>query len=513
MRNLVVCCDGTWNTAEQEQAGVPIPTNVVRLYNAVAPTNGNGIEQIKYYHPGVGTEGGWWERLAGGAIGIGLDKNIMSAYRWLGTAYQAGDNIHLFGFSRGAFTVRSLAGMIAKCGLLDLRGVADDEVWRRVADAYHEGYRVKAAKRADWAGDWPFHEDEAGQPVETTFFLGVWDTVGALGVPDDLAIFNLIDDPQRFAFHDTKLSERVEHARHAVALDEHRASFTPTLWQTGAHADLKQIWFPGVHSDVGGGYPETGLSNGALDWMMEEADAQGLAFHPGMREQVRRGRNPRDVLHRSDTGAFELLQTQPRSVPPIEKKGVPHHLHPSVLERRDDPPITQAPYRPTSVLAAGEQAVVDVFAREPWNQTGLYFEQGGRYEFAATGQWLDRDIPSGPDGKGDGDFHAGEIVRFAATLWGKAETAFRKLTDNELADFKGTRRREDMPWFALVGVIANGGNPRADGTPEPHETFEIGAGGTHTAAKAGYFYAYANDAWHFYDNNRGSVSLTVKRLS
>lgn len=107
MRNLMVCCDGTWNTAEQRHGGVPVPTNVVRLYNAVADKN-EGVEQLKYYHPGVGTEPGFWDRAMGGATGKGLDDNIKSAYHWLCRHYRPQDRIYLFGFSRGAYTGRSL---------------------------------------------------------------------------------------------------------------------------------------------------------------------------------------------------------------------------------------------------------------------------------------------------------------------------------------------------------------------------------------------------------------------
>ena len=201
MRNLVVCCDGTWNTPDQEQNGVPVPTNVVRLYNALAEKDAVGSEQLKYYHSGVGTEGHWWDKVAGGSVGSGLGKNIQSAYKWLGCNYQAGDRIFLFGFSRGAYTVRSLGGLVLNCGLLNLVDVPEEEVWTRVEAAYSRGYR-KGQNQSKWAGSWPFHATPDDAPVPI-YFLGVWDTVGALGVPDDLAILNLLDDPAKYSFHDT----------------------------------------------------------------------------------------------------------------------------------------------------------------------------------------------------------------------------------------------------------------------------------------------------------------------
>lgn len=510
MRNLVVCCDGTWNTPDQKEAGVPIPTNVARLYNAVAAQDAAGEAQLSYYHSGVGTEGNWLDRVAGGSVGAGMGKNIQSAYKWLGVNYRPGDRIFLFGFSRGAYTVRSLAGMILHCGLLDLAadGLSDDELWARVETAYASGYRGRE-ERAGWAGDWAFHDDSAGTAV-SIYFIGVWDTVGALGVPDDLALLNMIDDPARYAFHDTRLNDRVLNARHAVALDEMRGSFIPTLWtDIEQRPNAKQVWFPGVHSDVGGGYAETGLSNIALGWMMDEAAKLGLAFGGGMREQV--VGDPQGVIHDSCTGIFKGLRTQPRSVPPIRAgEGT---LHPVVLERQESPPITQAPYRPTICLKTDETREISVYAGPHWNDTGIYLEGGARYRFAASGQWIDRSIRCGPGGTNDGKFQVGELVQMAGSLLGQMEKLFKWAADNHSADFTGTKREEDYPWFALIGAVANGGNPGTDGTPAPHQIFLIGDGCEFSVETGGYLYCFANDSWHLYGNNRGSVNLRVLRLA
>jgi T6SS, Phospholipase effector Tle1-like, catalytic domain len=516
MLNLVVCCDGTWNTPDEKHDGVPVPTNVVRLYNAVADRDGAGNPQPKYYHPGVGTDGTWWQKVLGGSVGVGLDKNIMSAYRWLGAQYQPGDRLFLFGFSRGAFTVRSLAGMIAACGLLDLSGLPDPEVWNRVEVAYRQGYRNKQPVQL-WAAGWNFHQGDAQGESVPIHFLGVWDTVGALGIPNDLAILNLLDDPKKYAFHDTDLSSSVLNARHAVALDEERASFTPSLW-AGIEGDarIKQFWFPGVHSDVGGGYPEKGLSDGALQWMMDEAGQLGLSLHPGMSGQVRP--DPTDVLHDCVSGVFKAFRTQPRSAPPVTQQNPSGTVHPSALQRQRNPPIAQAPYRPTILLGPGEETSFPIYAAQHWNGTGLYLEAGARYAFTATGEWMDAHIKCGPTGPQEGQLQLGELLQHAGSLLGDVEAAYKNLTNNPEADFIGTKREEAMPWFSLVGVVANGGNPQNDGSPEPHETFMIGNGCEHpaqpeeTISKPGYLYCFANDAWHFYGNNRGSVMLTVRRL-
>ncbi len=511
MKNLVVCCDGTWNTPDQSEHGVPSPTNVVRLFNCVTDRAADGVPQEKYYHPGVGTGSNWWDKLAGGGTGIGLSRNVMSAYKWLAERYEPGDRIYLFGFSRGAYTVRSAAGMLASktCGLLKLDGLDDPTIWARVERAYQRGYRERKDRPA-WAGGWEFHEVAPGDSRIPVHFLGVWDTVGALGIPDELAILNLLDDTRRYAFHDTKLNDRVRHGCHAVALDERRLSFAPTLWTGIEHRpEIKQVWFPGVHSDVGGGYLETGLSDGALEWMMDEAAAQQLGLHPQMRQQVRS--DPQGVLHDSRTGLYRAMRAQPRNLPELDRRNCPALLHRSVFSRLDNPPITQAPYHRSLRLAPGEERVFPIYAGEPWNETGLFLGADEEYEFTATGEWMDRDIKCGPTGTRDGKFQAAEIAHLAGSLWGKVEGAFKKLTANAQADFRGTKRVEDLPWFALVGFIANGGEDD-EGRPILPEIIPIRDGINRTIRRPGYLYCFANDAWNFYDNNRGSVRLTVRRI-
>jgi hypothetical protein len=274
-KRLIVCCDGTWNVADQAIAGRPCPTNVTKLALSVAPEDSAGVRQRVYYHSGVGTSRR--ERLRGGAFGAGLGRNVFDAYRFLIDNYEAGDELFFFGFSRGAFTARSLAGLVRNCGIL----------------------RPGNASRLDDA--WALYRSSADMPsgvASTLFrgaysheprirFIGVWDTVGALGVP--------ILGPRwlqpvvrrlnrRWEFHDTKLSTRVDGAFHALAIDERRAAFEPTLWhqQPGAAGqELKQVWFTGVHCDIGGGYPDTSLSDIALLWMADRARQYGLEFLPG----------------------------------------------------------------------------------------------------------------------------------------------------------------------------------------------------------------------------------------
>lgn len=514
MANVIVCCDGTWNTADQKDGGVPCPTNVAKIHNAIAESGENDVKQIKYYHPGVGTDGGKLDRVLDGATGDGLDKNIKSAYKWLAQNYHPDDKIFICGFSRGAYTARYVAGMVCSYGLADFSSVtpSDDQMWAWV-DRIYDADR-KSADPSTLA-DIPFFNTPAGEsgtdrtPIH---FLGVWDTVGSLGIPDDLALLNLIDSVENNQFQDTALSDTVLHARHAIAMDERRQSFTPTLWQNAAkHADAKQIWFAGVHSDVGGGYVQTGLSDITLQWMIEEAKAQGLCFRPGIDAQIHP--DPRGVLHDSAVGVFAALKTLPRSAPLVADTGVAaSKLHKSVVDRGRNPPIAQTPYWNTHVLQPGESIAVDVFALQHWNETGVYLEKGAEYSFEATGQWIDGDIKCDPAGGTDGRFHLGAVAQTAASALGQAEQLYRKLTKNEQADFWWTKRLEQYAWFALVGVIANGIGTDENGNPAPHETFLIGNGrDAYRPAESGYLYCFANDAWHAYKNNRGSVRLVIRR--
>ena len=262
MRRLIICCDGTWNTAEAKTI-----TNVTYMARAVAPTAFDGTTQVVFYDPGVGT-GNLLDRVSGGAFGDGLDQNIVDAFRFLVYNYSPGDEVFFFGFSRGAYTARSAVGMIRKCGLLQKRH-AD-----RVDDAY-ELYR-KRDESPDGDAATKFRADFSSPPFDIDF-LGVWDTVGALGIPlTGFRWFTRRDDQ----FHDTKLSRMVKRAFHAVAVDERRGPFAPTLWekQPDPTQIVEQAWFAGVHADVGGGYEDRTLANITFQWMAKRAYDAGLEF-------------------------------------------------------------------------------------------------------------------------------------------------------------------------------------------------------------------------------------------
>jgi uncharacterized protein (DUF2235 family) len=265
-KNLVMLFDGTWNKpAEfQQDPGSKCDTNVRRFYNSVETFADDGRTQVAFYDFGVGTE--WLNIVRGGAFGRGLDEHIRNGYEYLCRNHETGDQVYVVGFSRGAYTARSLVGMIRNSGLLK------DVTKERLDEAYG------LYRRRDRSADTPEAIAFRGQhsrEIEIEF-LGVWDTVGALGVP--LTAFEDLND-ERYGFHDTMLSRIVKNAFHALALDEHREPYKPTFLtqQDDAHEQrLEQVWFAGAHSDVGGGYPEQPLSDPPLRWMQDRARECGL---------------------------------------------------------------------------------------------------------------------------------------------------------------------------------------------------------------------------------------------
>ena len=513
MKRLIVCCDGTWNNPDQEDNGIPAPTNVFKMYNAITDRGPDQVEQVKYYHPGVGGEGGILDSILGGAVGVGISRHICSAYHWLGSNYAEGDEIYLFGFSRGAFTARSLGGFLGR-GLLDLRGLQPADSWSRVKVAYDQGYRSKDVQPADWADDsWQFFHQRAAPPIH---FIGVWDTVGALGVPDDLEICNFFDDSTKWGFHDTNLGAHVKTARHAMAIDEIRSCFSITRWANAAqHQGARELWFPGVHSDVGGGYSDCELANGALLWMMDESGNRGLQFRDHIRETIKA--DPLGVMHNSYKGAFAKLRSRPRNIPAMVAQNK-LQFHPSALERQKVSPLSYPAYHPTTILGPGASHSVDIFANTHWNFTGIYLEAGRSYTFSATGQWQDSKDTCDWQGTEDGNLTTGDIIRATSSFLGTFEGIFKKLSQNSATDFLGTKRVEGMNWFTMVGAIANdAGNGAAmtvanDGSPVPHQYVDL-VGHEEvplTVADPGYLFCFPNDVWSLYGNNRGSVRLTIQ---
>jgi uncharacterized protein (DUF2235 family) len=348
-KNIVICADGTGNTTIKGRG-----TNVFKLYEAV-DENGHELDpslpqQAAIYHDGVGTESLKWIRFVTGATGWGLSRNVKQLYGELARVYDPGDRIFLFGFSRGAFTVRTLAGLIVTCGILNPDKYSTNVAFHRAIDEAYTAYRCKyqtlvskwlhgvrtvhsAELRKRFSENIPGFTDPTQHVIE---FIGVWDTVDAVGVPFRIA--DMINSVfYAFKFPDLALSPHVGHACHALALDEQRQSFTPVLWHEGNSERperIQQVWFAGVHSNVGGGYPRQGLSFVSLDWMMTEAERHGLRFLPAVRYAFRVGADVHDRLYDSRSGLGVLYRWAPRDVLAIcRAHGIDPKVHHTVYDR------------------------------------------------------------------------------------------------------------------------------------------------------------------------------------
>ena len=308
-KKIVFCADGTWNRPGDEPTDDSAPTNVWKLFSALA---GDAVResgsryvkkkdgQVALYVDGIGTTRSRLVNWFQGAVGAGVSSKIADGYLFVSRNYVPGDDVCIFGFSRGAYIARSLAGLVSQCGLLKLTGQdwrdeANAEIAvrrffeRKTAFGQHQSQTTASsfdhfatrferwgvsplARLMRWGGRYFSFSDSIERPCSIAM-VGVWDTVGSLGVP-----VGLLDKASEklFEFRDLTLSANVQCGYHAVAIDEFREAFQPTLWES--RESIEQVWFCGAHADVGGGYPSVGLSDCALRWMMRRAQRHGLQF-------------------------------------------------------------------------------------------------------------------------------------------------------------------------------------------------------------------------------------------
>lgn len=523
-RQIVVCLDGTWNDPTEQ-------TNVYKLFRRLPgaeqpiPQGGALRAHLRKEHPGllglylegVGATGRS-QGLLGGSLGLGLHDRVIDAFILVSQIYRPGDKLWIFGFSRGAWSARSLAGFIAKAGLLDDALAADaparaEGLWLR----FKEG-RVAAQGDAFWQG-------RGTTPIR---LVGVWDTVGALGIPffNGLRIVDQMES-RLFEFADLDLDPRVEFGRQALAIDETRFDFTPTLWNP--RAGIVQVWHPGVHGDVGGGYNHTGLSDGALQWMIDAVNglAAGLQLPLAQAGEAFR---PDPLEDRHDEARKRVWQLRPRQ-PRVIAADAP--LAPAVLQRlagRADyrpaalrPVLCCAAYYqadaappaeclipvrealPTRRLAVTEEADALVFAQKWWNAAGIEVKAGERYAIIASGHWTDRE-------------HQVDAAGYAS------DSTLLRLAEH-------SRRLESAPWFALVAAIHDDvalelknpttgnfvtgaaesfirGVTRADAAAQ---LIALGPTAECTVDRDGFLYFFANDSAFAYSNNAGCLDVRIVR--
>ncbi|KAK5064731.1 hypothetical protein LTR84_000565 [Exophiala bonariae] len=286
-KRLIVTCDGTWLDADNglSNGQKQIPSNVSRIGWAIKDTSRDGIPQVVNYQAGVGTMGGRASRTFSGATGFGLKENMREAYTYLAINWKAGDEMFLMGFSRGAFTARSIGGMIGALGLLTRAGLPFfNEIFEDWEHRFDERYESKYPE-TPFPDKGPFDQHYVDELVKRGLTIMnvpikaicCWDTVGSLGIPKTGLLSSIgIVNPgvHEYEFYDTRLHPCIENAFQALALDERRSPFSPALWEKrdNDRTNLVQCWFPGVHSNVGGGYEDQDLSNITLAWMMSKLE-------------------------------------------------------------------------------------------------------------------------------------------------------------------------------------------------------------------------------------------------
>lgn len=375
MKRLVFCFDGSWN-----RLSAPNPTNVVITAQSVSPVAKDGMRQIIHYDPGVGT--GVNDKWTGGLFGGGLIDKIVDGYTFLVFNYEPGDEIFVFGFSRGAFTARAFVGMVRQVGILQRKHAT------RIGDAVElykqhkpgDGHDTEPLLRfrAEFSPQLCIDEEEdawrvANLPGYKTGaaavlrikYVGVWDTVAAIGVPTDLFFAKYANKDEQY--FDSDLSPLVVSARHAVAIDEDRTTFAPTLWPNfedlnaslgyppaAPDAPYQQKWFPGHHGSVGGGGDIRGLSDRALVWILDGAERMGL-------EVDRDPESPLFAVRPDDLAPLDNMMPAPPSLQG-EAEAILMHRAPreygptrleevseSALRRWREPPANlpeRKPYRP-----------------------------------------------------------------------------------------------------------------------------------------------------------------------
>lgn len=369
-KKIVFCADGTWNHPGQDENDDQIPdqTNVFKLFMCLQgdPTiettlkrneqekelvkDDKTVQAAKYIH-GVGDSRSPIRRIIGGAFGAGVIARIVRGYTFISRNYEPGAEIFIVGFSRGAYTARALAGLIASQGLLKKRlTLTKEKAYRYGAQAWYRYRDNKKSKKsflsrlAEVMADLPAFlshgalSDDDLTPVSSISAVAVWDTVGALGFPKYDGEDNRVD---AFRFADTKLSGKVKKGFHAVSVDEQRASFTPTFWDTSPR--ITQTLFPGAHADVGGGYPsvnnECGLSDAALEWMMEKLGDSGVLFSD----------QPLIEVKPSASGKAHMPWIKlPWTTMPTANRKFPERIgiHPIVAERKNAGKVCPDPSRP-----------------------------------------------------------------------------------------------------------------------------------------------------------------------
>ncbi len=521
-RRIVLFCDGTSNRPDQLSEGISAPTNVYKLYTNLVKNEA----QTGWYDPGVGTETsseslvgkklgavaqmvGWLRAtpffgafvkirtILEAGFGVGITENIVQAYTEIVRQYRPGDRIYLIGFSRGAYTARCVAGVIRRCGLLRPENIR-----------YSKDVVRLFSMRQSAEMNVPIDPSFVHQQLPAVEFLGLFDTVGSLGVPMWGWWFNA-----RTFFRNTPLSTDPSpiciNVYHAMAMDERRAQFFPTPFDKRLPSDtwtetLQEVWFRGAHCDVGGGYADPGLSDLALEWMLDACEQHRLAFDPGLRRSLRG--DPLARLHDElqNQRAWRLLGSWPRWHP------VATSLHPSVAVRAAA--IADLGRHDMTIVKGSKKETFTASAQREWDRTGLILlGRGERYRLTwLEGEWRDKECPPcGPSGQ-PGDDWVRRMARWrrrlpdenymtlCITITHPRPWPLREGSLGRLFSYLFVRDPAE-----LVRQIA----PVGRDLTEPNKSVVIQNNGD-----AGLLHIFANDAWMTAANNSGGLVMTIEHL-
>ncbi len=320
-KNIILCSDGTGN-----KGGYTPDSNVYKIYNAIE-IHDTRIPQYTFYDNGVGTSTNKYWRAITGAFGVGIKQNVMDLYTFLALHYEPGDKVFLFGFSRGAATIRAFCGFIACTGLVKGRDLNDDKLKQYTSEAFEVYENHK--KDPDRATAFSQHPNSNG--IIDIHFVGVWDTVSALGFPKKtdktnftlcmldlcfMGLEKLLDLKWPHNFYRYGLFPQIKNACQALAIDDERTAFWPKVWneKESPETRIEQVWFSGMHSNVGGGYERQGMANVTLHWMMLRAQDHGLTFKKDIVDQVYADSNIHGRLYNSRDGLAIYYRYHPRNI-------------------------------------------------------------------------------------------------------------------------------------------------------------------------------------------------------
>ncbi|MEE9452228.1 MAG: DUF2235 domain-containing protein [Gammaproteobacteria bacterium] len=466
-QKIVICCDGAWHEPINKKDSEMIETNIEKLSKLIDPK-----KEVKlFYDTGMPTNG-MMEKFKG----QDLLQSIKDAYAFIVKNYTKESEIYLFGFSRGAYVVRSVAGMIRKCGILTEAGFEDQldnamKLYRNLqldrnsmeAEMFRAKYTMMPKDTMKQMANGS-HKMRIQHNIKIKF-LGVFETVGALGIPTK-GLTNL--NNEKYQFHDTMLSPDVMSAYQALAIDETRSAMMPCVWKAPMHIKeqmIEQCWFAGTHANIGGNFSDEGLSNISLHWMLEKARKHGLPLLPAAKKV--KG-DPFAICQKFSGAMYRGTKIYERPLMNIEYANM--MIHESVNKRFQEISLK---YYPNNLLyEMRKKDPTLIIAKEQYNFTGKYLQAGKKYQFTADGMWQDKGSPA--DASGFQKFHL-KPLRF------KKGRTFTLV---------GTIGRDDTTAFDIGEMIEN------------HATF--------TPEKSGMLFCFANDARSNYGNNTGFIKVGVR---